>query len=1091
MLHIRMAEYAKCAIMKGGGILEAIFPLLLLYQHGMSNQLQSDHRHGMSWTRLRSLITVASSGPIGKIWFRHGFAHSTSGFVYRASIATSIAVVLLFFNSCAKEESADRLLDRMGVSRGICVVLGDAKLDLALELARKSEFLIYVQLPRAEDVEEARRAADVAGLYGTRLYVEKGALTGLHLADNLADAVIAVGEATAIPEPEALRVLRPEGKALLGQRELVKVFPEGIDDWGHPYHGPDNNPQSRDRVARAPYLTQFLADPRYAPMPQVAVASAGRVFKAFGHVAFKRREEPYLSKLVAFNGYNGTVLWQRDLPAGMMVHRNTFIATPTTLYVGDDSSCKLIDTVTGELNGEIMPPVDVAGGTFWKWMGLEGGVLYALIGEQEHRDQTTRHGMTNHGWPWGRISEGYNLPENPWGFGRTVLAVDLKTKGVLWSHREDEPIDSRALCMKNGRIYIFRHLSFLACLDGGSGDVIWRKTGDNDPELFELLGERLEGQGWQNNWRTAAFLKCSDEALYFAGTAVGKLVALSAEDGGVLWEHPYGRFQLVLRDEGLYAAGAQRMVADGKKFDPLTGEVLLDANMGRRACTRPNGSIDAIFYRAYGGTVRYDVATETEQWISPMRPNCHDGVTIANGLLYWWPSVCDCQNTLYGITCLGPAGDFEFNKQAAEPERLEEGAGDLTEVAGLPESSADWPTFRKDNVRSVTTEAAVNGSAGASPSLLWESETRTTFTPTAPVAAGGMVFCSGSDGIVRAFDAATGDVRWTAYTGGVVDYPPTIWKGRALVGSGDGWVYAFEAKTGRLLWRFRAAPVERRIPVYGSLLSTWPAASGVLVDDGIAYVAAGILNYDGTHVYALDAATGKIKWQNNTSGHLIPEARTGVSVQGHLLLYNDKLYLAGGTSISPAIYDIKDGRILNTEDEIEELRSCGSYFPRGRELYLVGDHVVVSGKPMYAHPEYPVYDRSVTEKLLLASAGDRDIAWINNQKVICFPRIDRQSLNDSITKERGGGYIITSWGKLEVPEEPLWEYDCVGSVAMAVCKNAVVVASKSEIAALSLQDGKVLWNKPLPSAPVSYGLAVDRDGRIVVALRDGRILCFG
>jgi hypothetical protein len=290
-------------------------------------------------------------------------------------LITTLTAVALFFSGCAGKESADAALGKIGVSRGICVVLGDTKLDLALELARKSQLLIYVQLPEAEDAEKARRAADVAGLYGTRVYVEKGALTDLHLADNLADALIAVGETTGLPEAEALRVLRPEGKALLGQRELIKPFPEGIDDWSHPYHGPDNNPQSEDRIARAPYLTQFLADPRYAPVPQVAVASAGRVFKAFGHVAFKRREEPYLNKLVAFNGYNGTILWERDLPPGMMVHRNTFIAAPTTLYVGDDSSCKTIDTMTGELKDEIIPPVEVAGGTFWKWMALEDGVL--------------------------------------------------------------------------------------------------------------------------------------------------------------------------------------------------------------------------------------------------------------------------------------------------------------------------------------------------------------------------------------------------------------------------------------------------------------------------------------------------------------------------------------------------------------------------------------------------------------------------------------------------------------------------------------------------------------------------------------------
>ena len=1031
-------------------------------------------------------------------WRAKNRMHRNKIIAVTSLISIFIAIALLSFNTFAadsltneKEDnevngnSVDIILDRIGVSRGICVVLGDTQLELALELARKSELLIYVQLPQSEDIEKARKAADDAGLYGTRIYVEKGDLTHLHLADNLADALIAVGEATKISEAEALRILRPEGKALVGKKELIKPFPEGVDDWSHPYHGPDNNPQSKDRIARAPYLTQFLADPRYAPVPQVAVASVGRVFKAFGHVAFKKREEAYLNKLVAFNGYNGTILWERDLREGMMVHRSTFIATPEILYVGDDSSCKLIDTMTGELKDEIIPPVEVARGTFWKWMALEDDVLYALIGEQEHKDQTTRHDMRGHGWPWNKVSDGYNQPKNPWGFGEAVIAINPKTKEILWNYQEEESIDSRAMCMKDGRIYIFRHLAFLACLDAESGEVIWKRTKDNDPELFELLGECLEGQGWTNNWRTASFLKCSDKALYFAGTAVDKLVAVSAEDGSFLWEHPYGRFQFVLRDDVIYAAAAQRGSAEGKKFDQLTGEILLDANMGRRACTRPTGSIDAIFYRAAGGTVRYDIATETQQWLSPMRPNCHDGVTIANGLLYWWPSVCDCQNSILGVTCLGPAGDFEFDKQATESERLEKIATDLTQVESLTESPNDWSTLRGNNIRNVTTEAAISKSSN----LLWEAKIKETFTPTAPVTAGGMIFLSGSDGIVRAFDVKTGDMRWQAYTGGEVRYPPTIWNGRAFVGSGDGWVYAFEAKTGQLLWRFRVAPAERKIPIYGSLLSTWPAASGVLVEDGIAYVAAGAINYDGTHVYALDAITGKIKWQNNNSAHLIPEIRNGVSVHGHLLLHDDKLYMPGGTSISPAIYDIKDGRLLNTKDEIESLRNCASRAVRGCELYKIGDFVAIAGKPMYAHPKYPVYDGTVFQKMLLASNNARDVAWINNQKIVCFPHLDRQILNSSITKERGG-HIIAPWGKLEIPEKPLWEYDCEGSIAMALCESAVIVATKSEIVALNLKNGKLIWNNPLPASPVSFGLAVDRDGRVIVTLEDGRILCF-
>lgn len=981
----------------------------------------------------------------------------------------------------------DRILGELSASGGICVLLGDAKCRLAVELAQQTELLIYVQLTREKEVRAARRAADAAGFYGTRIFVERGDFTRIHLADNLADVVVAVDDAQGISEPEALRVLRPQGVALLGSRKLTKAFPERVDDWSHPYHGPDNNPQSSDAVIRAPYLTQFLAEPRFASSPQVAVASAGRVFKAFGNVAWHKREEPFLNTLVAFNGYNGTLLWKRPLTPGYMIHRNTIIATPTTLYVADDKSCKLIDAATGELRAEIAPSAEVAGGTFWKWMALEDNVLYALIGKREQGDPLTLWRREAHGWPWGEVSRGYDQSEQPWGFGRTLLAIDPETQSVLWCHREEEPIDARAVCMKNGRIYIFRFGAFLACLDAKTGETLWRKNRDNAPELFDSLGTYLTRQSWRTNWRTAAYLKCSDKALYFAGPQIGKLLAVSAEDGRILWEHPYDNFQLILRDDALYGISGPWRNNVSKKFDPLTGEVLAEFVIGRRACTRPTASLDSIFFRAMGGSVRFDLASYRPQWISPMRPSCHDGVTIANGLLYWWPWACDCQLTLYGVTCLGPAGDFDFYQPATEADRLEQVAGNPAKIAALPQSEADWPTFRGNNKCSATTEAALSERG----KLSWQFTPDTTngLTLTAPVAVGGLVFLSGSDGIVRALDADTGRLRWTAYTGGSVRIPPTIWEDRALVSSGDGWVYAFEARTGRLLWRFRAAPAERKIPVYGSLLSTWPAASGALVQDGVAYVSAGIVNYDGTYVYALDAATGRIRWENNTSGHLDSDANTGVSVQGHMLLHDDKLYLAGGNALSPAAYNITDGQCLN---DPEPLQQCESISPRGWELFLVGDRVVACGTSFYTPAEYSIYDRTVFKKMLHASTGHRDIIWLDNQKLMCFAPLDKDSLSGCVqVKREYTGHIIPPWGNFDALDKLLWEYECEKSLAVALCRNAVLVAMETEIVALDLQDGKELWARPLPSAPVPWGLAVNRDGRAVVTLEDGQVLCWG
>jgi outer membrane protein assembly factor BamB len=334
-------------------------------------------------------------------------------------------------------------------------------------------------------------------------------------------------------------------------------------------------------------------------------------------------------------------------------------------------------------------------------------------------------------------------------------------------------------------------------------------------------------------------------------------------------------------------------------------------------------------------------------------------------------------------------------------------------------------------------------------------------------------------------EAASGKKRWEAFTGGAIRLPPTIADGRVLAGSGDGWVYAWEAATGRLLWRFRAAPVERRIPVYGQLQSTWPAASGVLVEDGVAYVAAGIVNYDGTHVYALDAATGRIRWQNHATGHMDPVGRTGVSVQGQLLAFDGRLWLAGGNVVSPVAFDLRDGRCLN--DPAQHVRRTVnnnvpvSESPRGSELHRIGHQVFVSGKPYYAHPQYPVYDGSVTNKIVYTRTGDRDLAWFNSAKLACYAR------GESSSPEA----FARAWGRMDVPGlTPLWTQETRGGRALAVGQNAAVVATEAELLAFDLRDGKPLWTQPLPAPPVSWGLALTRDGQLLVTLENGEVVCF-
>jgi outer membrane protein assembly factor BamB len=250
----------------------------------------------------------------------------------------------------------------------------------------------------------------------------------------------------------------------------------------------------------------------------------------------------------------------------------------------------------------------------------------------------------------------------------------------------------------------------------------------------------------------------------------------------------------------------------------------------------------------------------------------------------------------------------------------------------------------------------------------------------------------------------------------------------------------------------------------------------VVVDSGVAYAAAGIANYDGTHVYALDAATGKIRWQNNTSGMTEGGQGSGVSVQGDLLLANDRLYLAGGNRVRVASYSLADGKFEPARIATSAVDRKG---PRGHDLFLRSDgSIIVSNRlPWLTRVE----DSHYIDCAELATAAG--LLVVGNAELRLLPR----------QGEAAG-------------TAPLWvNRPFQEPAALAIAKNAVIVAGTDRefdanqnitaetfaVTALDLRDGKPLWRHALPAGPVAWGVAINRQGHILVSLRDGRVLCFG
>ncbi len=988
------------------------------------------------------------------------------------SCATPILTAVLLAALASPTQAAERPVE---VKRGICAVLGLTETEganLPVDIASGNELTVYFQSPSAEEVAAVRKAAEKAGLLGTRVFADQGSWDRVHLADNLAGAVLVAPEAEKkIAREEVLRVLHPRGKAIIGDDEIVKPAPDGVDSWSHPYHGPDNNPQSTDELARAPYVTQFLADPLFCPMPEVSVAAGGRVFRAFGHIAHKANQNAVLNTLICYNGYNGTILWKRPLTEGFMIHRNTMIATPEVLYMADDRSCKMIDAATGEVRDEIIVPKGLGAGPVWKWMALVDGVLYALVGDKEVNISTKPSQTPGMGhWPWG-MWEGHEYadPKTSFGFGRTFLAIDPKTKNVRWAHNEEEYLDSRGVCMKNGRIYVYCPGKFLGCLDAGDGSVLWRNT---DADLLKAIGPEGRAQHYVTGYSTQTYIKCNDDMLFFSGSQRNRLVVASATDGKLLWQKEQGNYQLVLRDDGIYAAGPQQSNTPGQypgmKLDYQTGEVLSRMPL-RRACTRATGSVDSVFYRASGGTIRVEAATNRATHIAPMRPPCQDGVIISDGNLYWGPWMCGCQLSLYGHICLTSAGDRDLTP-GLDDSRLELAAGS-DPIQPLDVRSGDWPTYQGDNARRSTTTAKIPNRVARA----WTFDVPGQGFPTAPVTAGGMVFFGDRNGTVRAVDAASGKLRWQVHTSGAIYFPPTIADGRLFVGSADGRVYALEAATGRALWTFRAAPLRRWIPVYGKLISTWPVAGGVVAHDGVVYAAAGIAHYDTTHVYALDGATGKVKWYNDTSGTTSEKVDNGVSLQGSLSIRGGELRFAAGGVHEEARYDLATGKCLNTPSD----------FPRSTR------HTA-----FYAYfPDYGKYaslDCTLADGKTFCYDATYDGSWHSGLSLLppLPPGQHRpvKPISRWGVQRRPGQATATIWRK---PPGARYNSFIVADNALVVAGHPGLDGTKTSfLVALNLKDGTAVWRQPLPGPVVKSGTAVDHTGRIFVALEDGRIVAF-
>ncbi len=1052
-------------------------------------------------------------------------------------------------------ELAERIVERSGVAGGLVVHLGCADGRLTAALRLNDRYVVQGLDASEENVRRARQTVQSLGLYGP---VSIRLLRGRRLpyAENLVNLLVVSADGWDVEDPEVARVLAPNGVAVAVNRRgsirstFRKPWPDGMDQWTHWLHGPDNNAVARDRLVQPPGRLQWQAGPLWqrhhdtVPSTSSFVSANGRVFYISDEAPPGLNGQlPDKWFLVARDAFNGVLLWKKPIRDWGWRQWNTkwlgrfdappqlpkrLVAVDDRVFVtlGFHAPVSELDAATGQVR-RVYEQTENTDEILFR-----DGLLVLAVYEQTRRPS--------------------DQDKSP--VRQSVRVVDADSGRLLWKRDQytglhakydaSQPFGRLELTVGEDRVFLVDHDS-LVCLDLRSGRQLWRVPRPPFQEHLVMYSIRMSDQ---------CVLVYQDGVVLFAQpemkkrrswhTLPGTLHAFRASDGKKLWSHQYGGWAhnwqpdvfvidgLVWVHEHIPVDFPGHDIRDKENVDyAVLGLDLHTGEVRRRISTRKIFNV-GHHHRCYRGkaTVRYLLPSRRgvefvdlsngRNWLHHWaRGSCLLGVFPCNGLLYLTPHPCECYlaTKLNGYCALAgrqlPSSstssaqadaDGRGAREASPSKTPQEDRTVLERGPAFPraasllsvdpaDSQQDWPTFRHDPLRSGATAGSVSSKLKRG----WRVELGGRVSP--PVVVGDRVFVSNVDQHrVVALDARTGRVLWSFTAGGPVDTPPTVLGRLALFGSADGWVYCVRADNGELVWRRRLAPAERQVGAFGRLESAWPVAGSVLVLGDVAYAAAGRSSYldGGIRVFAFDPASGEVRQRKTLYS---PDPKTGEQPRG------DARSVPGVladilVSDGQAVY-MRQQRVFGPETRRPHLYSTAGFRDDSwfnRTHWVLGaappaELLVFDGELAYGVVAYEGRSRAHTFQPVGRGYTVFAAYW--------DPARALAAARKPVPKDKQGR-------KRRKKPRPRWSKRLpVRPTALALAGRTLLLAGPPDVVEpdnplaqfegqtdgrlrlLSAENGQELAEYSLPRPPVFDGLAVARN-RVFVSLQDGSVVCF-
>jgi len=596
--------------------------------------------------------------------------------------------------------AAREIAERSGVKKGYCVDLGCGTGRLAYEIAKLTDLRIIGVEEDPKRAARARAALDKAGLYGVRVSVHCGSAAALPYAGSFANLIVSDRTLVSGKLPgrrgEVSRVLRPYGGvACLGGPRLGPAEAEtwlnraeehqwrietrggpwivarrgpvpGGGEWTHQYADAGNTASSGDTL-RAPLRIQWFGRPgprsindrhHRAPGPLWA---GGRLFV------------PGDNRVLAVDPYNGTVLWETDVPSSRRVGTpkdcGHAVATDDFVYLAADDKCVGMDVETGEPRLTFDAPQLASGARrHWGYLASAGDLLFGSGQKQEA--SRTRFGKEI-------VKTGIYYDHKPLVTSDYLFCLDRHTGAQLWTYRAPggSAFVNPAIAVGGGHVYFIESRNPAAVSDGDGRITLDVLLAEGHAYLVKL-GQRDGRKAWERPLelsvlRHAVFLTYARGLLLVVGSRNEgghpryDLHGFRAADGERVWSSHYLRTDKKVG--GSHGEQDQHPVVIGDvvysrpyAFSLKTGEEqAFELGRGGHGCGALSAS--AFFLYGRGGTPRmYPISDGGSKNIAlthVTRVGCWVNIIPAGGLVLIPESSsgCVCAYPLQTSLALAPA----------------------------------------------------------------------------------------------------------------------------------------------------------------------------------------------------------------------------------------------------------------------------------------------------------------------------------------------------------------------------------------------------------------------------------------------------